>query len=628
MSGRSSMIPDKLGNKWALTGLAGGLILLAGLVPRILYLRELPANPGYLGPGIDGAYHLYWARGLATGVWEPPEGRDDPEVWRHPFYRPPGYPYLLAGVFRFFGLHPLAPRIFQSLLGLAAILGIWRLGQAWFSAGAGLAAGLLASASWVFVYFEGELLDVSATVLLAVLLLNALTRASRPSRGAGLAAGLLLGTFALFRGNVLLFAPPAAVWLLWAIRPRRALAVVALFGAGTLLPLVPGAVRNWRLSGEFVPLATNFGISLGVANNASSDGTTHHIPGIGEIGTPFDWPRIVRNLEMERGMSPGSLSHRAASGLLADQAFAWIKTNPGRFLALLGRKALFFWGPREVRNVREIELERFHSPVLSALPLNWPLALALGLAGFALAFAGSGRGDPRRRCAVLGGIFILFYFLSVWPFAVAARYRVPVLPVLLVLGGNAAAGVIDLFRSRRWRALAGWGGGIVLLWGLCSLNLTGYDVSPEKWHNDRGLSYFACGLYREAAGEFEEAVLIAPGYADSLVNLGVSRQKLGDVPGAIESYRRALRFKDSARVRRNLAEALIVTGRHAEALTELERALSLDPAYTRIRREYARLLAAAGHDREAAEQFRLILEREPGDPESLAFLRAPGEGAR
>jgi len=608
--------------------LGGALVLLGALVPRVFYLRELPANPGYLGPGIDGAYHLYWARGLATGVWQAPEGRDDPEVWRHPFYRPPGYPYLLAGVFQLFGLHPLAPRVFQSLLGLAAALAIWRLGRAWFSEAAGLAAGLLTSVSWVLVYFEGELIGVSATVLLTVLLLNALTRASRPSPGAGLVAGLGLGIFALFRGNVLLFAPAAAAWLLGALRSRRALAVVALFGAGTLLPLVPGAVRNWRLSGEFVPLATNFGISLGVANNEFSDGTTHHIPGIGEIGTPFDWPRIVRNLEMDRGMSPGSLSHRAASGILAEDALAWIKTNPGKFLVLLGRKALFFWGPREVRNVREIELERFHSPVLSALPLNWPLALALGLAGFALAFADSGRGDPRRRFAVLGGIFVVVYFLSVWPFAVAARYRVPVLPVLLVLGGNAAAGLIGFFRSRRWGALAGWGGGILLFWGLFSLNPTGYDVSPEKWHNDRGLSYFASGRFREAVGEFEEAVLIAPGYADSLVNLGVARQKLGDVPGAIESYRRALRFKDSARVRRNLAEALIVTGRLDEALPELSRALSLDPAYTRIRREYARALAAAGHEEEAAEQFRLILELEPGDPESLAFLQASGEGAR
>ncbi len=612
-------------NKWSRAALGGALVLLAALVPRIFYLRELPANPGYLGPGIDGAYHLYWARGLATGVWQAPEGRDDPEVWRHPFYRPPGYPYLLAAVFRLAGTHPLSPRIFQAVLGLAAALGTWRLGRAWFSEAAGMAAGLLTSASWILVYFEGELLDVSATVLLAVLLLLALTRAARPAPGAGLAAGFLLGIFALFRGNVLLFAPAAAAWLLGTIRSRRALAVVALFLAGALLPLVPGAVRNWRLSEEFVPLATNFGISLLVANNELSDGTTHHIPGIGEIGTPFDWPRIVRNLEMERGMSPGSLSHRAASGILAEEALAWIKSNPGRFLALLGRKALFFWGPREVRNVREIELERFHSRVLSA-PLNWPLSLALGLAGFALALAGSVRGDPRRRFAVLGGLFILVYFLSVWPFAVAARYRVPVLPVLLVLGGNAAAGLIGFFRARRWGALAGWSGGIVLFWGVFSLNLTGYDVSPEKWHNDRGLSYFASGRYREAAEEFSDSVLIAPGYADSLVNLGVARQKLGDVPGAIESYRRALRFKDSARVRRNLAEALIVTGRLDEALPELSRALSLDPAYTRIRREYARALAAAGRKAEAAEQFRLILELEPGDPESLAFLQAPGEG--
>ena len=87
--------------RWVLAALVAILLLAAGL--RGLYLAELVRNPLFGDPAVDAQYHDYWARGLATGNWTPPEGCPDPLIRTRPFLRPPGYPYFLAIIYRVIG---------------------------------------------------------------------------------------------------------------------------------------------------------------------------------------------------------------------------------------------------------------------------------------------------------------------------------------------------------------------------------------------------------------------------------------------------------------------------------------------------------------------------------------------
>ena len=141
--------------------------------------------------------------------------------------------------------------------------------------------------------------------------------------------------------------------------------------------------RNYLVGNEFVPLTTNLGVSLAVANNEITDGATHVIPGIGDVGTPFAWPRIVRQLERKLGRR---LSHSDASRYLTGQALRFIGENPGRFARLLWRKSLLFWGPVEIRNLKEIHYARSNSPVLRIIPGNFSLVMALAVVGIMISF--------------------------------------------------------------------------------------------------------------------------------------------------------------------------------------------------------------------------------------------------
>ncbi|MCX6348221.1 MAG: glycosyltransferase family 39 protein, partial [Candidatus Aureabacteria bacterium] len=490
-------------------------ILLIGIALRLFYLGEIRGNPDFDHPAIDAGYHYYWARGITTGNWEAPEGRDDPQIYLHPFYRPPGYAYFLAAIYRLFGVGFLAPRLVQMLLGLLAAGGAYLIGKRWFGGAAGLIWSGLMAVYWIFIFYEGELAGESLSVLLGLPLLWAIAEAGEGRGWArGLIAGVLFGLYALLRPNVLVFFPVAVGWIIWVAmrRPatgmgrtqgsplhfngaggpddatespvRGAWITAAAAALGTALAIAPATIRNYVVSGEFVPIATNVGITVAVANNELTDGTTHIIPGIGDIGEPFEYPRIVRQLERNLGRS---LTHQAAANYLVGLGVAFARDHPGKFWKLLGRKALLFWGPYEIRNLKETHYVRLNSPVLRSIPLNFPLVFALGVLGAALFFIGwwgeekrrslaplaplartiaraarwddrspsTGSGSLGRRTmaegqsdhsllstpysrssqrqfdiAVLLVLFIIMYFLSMVAFAAADRYRIPLIPFL------------------------------------------------------------------------------------------------------------------------------------------------------------------------------------------------------
>jgi tetratricopeptide (TPR) repeat protein len=626
------------------------MILLLALLLRIIYLGEIWDTPDFSHPGLDSAYHIYWARGMATGDWSAFEGRENPMIYRYPYYRPPGYVYFLSIVYLISGMGSLWPRLIQFGLGLGSILLVFYLARRIFDKITGLIAAFLASFYWIFIYYEGELVGVSWAVFLsllsALLLLRSTSRWSLPGF---FFAGLVLGVLVIFRPNALILYPVSVAWIFLISRHRGDKPRVLLPSAGLLLGIViailPVTIRNYVVAGEFVPISTNAGISLGVANNEFTDGTTHFIPGIGNIGTPYDWPRIVRGLSHDLGRH---LTHREASNYLSRQAIEFAWRNPGRFFHLLGRKTLLFWGPMEVRNLKEVHYARIHSPLLRFLPGNFTLVLTLALLGviilispacrknrgqvYPLLFSrrmkkqrnissspplnqtdrkrAKGRLDPYLLVLFIGG-----YFISMVPFAAAARYRVPVIPFLIILGAIGVRRNLKLLTERKWGLVAVLAAVGVVLYLILSLNFSGFSPAPEKWHYDRGLARLESGGYQDAVREFDLALEYKPDYGAAYTNRGVALSKSGDPSAAILSYRRALALEpDSPRPLKNLADALLDQGDPAEALILYRRALELAPGYSGIACDLARALSNDGREEEAIACYREILR---SDPESI-----------
>ena len=249
-------------------------LLLSGLLVRISYPEEIKQAPDFASPLADAAFHDYWARSLLSGDWTPPAGMPDPRIQEVPFLRPPGYAYFLAGSYALTGRSYTGVRIVQMVLGLLNCVLAFLLGRALFNRSVGLIMAAFCAVYWALLYFEGELHAPVLLVTLGLLLILTLHRWSRrPSLLLALVAGIILGFMGLLRANDLLFAPVAAVWMVWCLRrqgetsswgemlswreARRWIGPVALFLLGTALTIAPVTIRNAVVADDLFLVSAN-----------------------------------------------------------------------------------------------------------------------------------------------------------------------------------------------------------------------------------------------------------------------------------------------------------------------------------------------------------------------------------
>lgn len=606
-------------------------ILLAGALLRGAYLHELRVDPMFHAPALDAEYHDYWARGLASGDWTPPEGKPDPRIASTPYFRPPGYPYALAAVRALAERSPTPPRLAQFALGLVTAAAAWWIARRWFGSVAGLTAAALSSVCWTTVYFEGQLLDPALMAFLAILAVIAAARLlDAPTPARALAAGAALGIGALVRPNVLLIVPVAALWVAWIAgrsgnRRSRAAAAAALL-AGSLLAVAPAALRNRIVGGEWVLISSNAGINLYVGNNDGADAVNAAIPGIealtGKGGwTLFDWPSIVEALGRKLGRPVG---HAEASRIWSAEAWRWIGTHPGRFAGLTARRVALFWGAAELTE-HDARLTRAAAPSLRWNPIGFPVVLGLALFGAGVVVREGVRDPSRRAVAILIGLFVAGWAASYTLFFYNARYRAPLVPLLAVVAGAGVASIVRAATERKLRAAGGGGILATLLIGVLSIDWIGPAPRRDDWLYQRGNAWRALGELGKAAEAYREVVRLAPSHARSWNELGALAAASGDPVSAERAFDAALaadpRLVDAML---NLGQLRAQQGRLSEAAGLFRRALAIRPEAIRARVALGTTLWLAGDREGALREYRAAATAAPDDPMVRAALARVG----
>lgn len=589
-------------------------ILILGGVTRGVYLHEIAQAPDFSNPLADARFNDYWARGLAYGDWSFPSDLDDPQLRTAPYFRAPGYPYFLGFVYRVTGPSHLGARVVQMCLGLLSVLLAFFMARRWYGTAMALVFAGLMSFYWIFIYFEGELHAPSVLIPLLLLLTILLAQwTEKATLLSGLAAGICLGLAALLRQNVLLFLPAVAVWSIWlAHRGRRNRSLLLGFAGlvlGTILAVMPATIRNHVVAGEFVPITTGSGANLLIGNNEAATGfIAGSVPGYGKFKTGYDYPGIVARLEEKLGKE---LTYSEASSYLTGEAIRFIQENPGKALRLTGRKVLLFWGPWEIPHSKEIQDARDASPLLGRIPGNFPLVVALFAAGVLLAFwdararraaarADRAKLEARWEISVLVLLFVLAWFLSIIPFFVTARYRVPMIPFLLVFAAYALVRIGEFIAARDLRSAGLWALVAVAVYIPASINFVQFESDPAKWHYDRGFAHSRAGELDQAIAEFESALRISPDHWQSRADLGVTFLMQGKTDQGIAHLAEALRLNpDYAFGHHSLALAYANTGLFEESIHHLNETLRLDPGFRGAREELAMVTEA--RDRQRAE---------------------------
>jgi Flp pilus assembly protein TadD len=401
---------------------------------------------------------------------------------------------------------------------------------------------------------------------------------------------------------------------------------------------VAGAtIRNYAASGDFVLISSNAGINLFIGNNPEANGrVATDIPGLGPFGTCYDYPALVRSLEHKLGRK---LTDSEVSSYFAGEAWKFIRAHPARAISLTIDKAIMFWSPREISHNKMIDCERADSPVLSAIPVDFALVLGLFVLGL-VRFVHRWRARSERDSVAISAedsrgwemlvlvlLLIVTFFLSLLPFFMAARYRVPIVPFLIVVGAYGLEGVMAATQAK-----GGWRVGIAAFVWLAACVFLGRAPEPHpydwaKWHSDRGATSFLGGRLDQSIREYRRALELNPGLADVHYNLAIVLQRQGRMGEAVAEARRFVESKpDDTSGYRLLAELLIQMGRYEEADEVLERGLSLPVADPFLMAQAAKFLATCPQPglRDEARALRLARRAceltENEWPEPLAAL--------
>jgi hypothetical protein len=176
---------------------------------------------------------------------------------------PPGYPILLAGIFKVFGDSNTAIEFVQLICDSVAAVILFMIAAELLPVAAAMIAGMLAALSPQFAYYSVLLLPDSLAIVPVLLAVYLLVRARRhPNLLNFVAAGALVGVSCWLRANALLLAPfLAAITPLITARGKRVRASAALI-FGTLLVVAPITIKNAIVFHHFIPLSLGAGQTL------------------------------------------------------------------------------------------------------------------------------------------------------------------------------------------------------------------------------------------------------------------------------------------------------------------------------------------------------------------------------
>ena len=576
---------------------------------RLVAHAQMSADPDTFAPIIDSEAYLLQALRVAAG---------EPMVAGVTF-QAPLYPWVLGWTLRLAGVPgvtgaesaaELPPDVLARslavgrglnlVLGLAAVLLVWRLALVLFGAGAALWAGLLAALYGPFLFYEGLLLKGALALLFlpwAVLAAAAALRRDRAPRW--IWCGLALGLGGLVRGNLYALAwGGALVLLVWGWRQRRlahraACAAALLLGA--LLAVAPVVARNSLMAGRLVLTTAAGGTAFYLSNHPDNDtgliqarSWNRQVP----RGEEEDWTATAEQ-RTGRALTPGEVN-----AYWFAEALAGIRERPATWLLAEARKLGLLVSRYEAPDNTMPSFAEETVPILRWTPSRYATVLPIAVGGMALAWARRRREPVPGRAAL--ALALAGYAATLMLFVVTSRFRLPLAPLVLVYAGFLLASLRELAAATtpaRERLVTGAAVAAGFGLSLASEGPLGPLSTQER------ASHVAVCLENRA---------------------GVALER-GDVPAARADLERALAVStavgwDAPALHVDAAHLAHQSGDPASAERHLERALELDAGFAAAWRERGLWAYERGDDAAAVEALERSLARQPRDRTVLQYL--------
>jgi 4-amino-4-deoxy-L-arabinose transferase-like glycosyltransferase len=415
------------------------LIAGAALLVRLVYFFEYTLSPlaGFFGP--DDLYYLAWARRIVEGDW----------LGDQVFEQGPLYAYLIAGLMALVGPRGEVLLAVQLASGVVVALLVYECGRRLFDQATGIAAGLLAAVYGPLVFYECMLMKSFLSPLLTMIALTAGLRYGESRRGWWLAAaGMAVGLACLIQEFHILLLAPLGLWIWLADCSQRLRAChTAVLIASILLCILPCAVRNRIVAGEWVLVTAGGGEAFYIAQGPQARG----------FYNPPDFVLAATGQEHEdfrieaRRRTGQELSRSESSRYWFREGLRAIADDPWRTIQLAAAKAAILLNDYDVPDSQSFTAARQFVPALIVLPtLGW--IGGLGLVGIALCLP-----CWRRYMLPLG--FVAAHALPILVFYNFGRFRIGLMPLWILFAAHGGVWIVRGLRGisgtqRRWAVVA------------------------------------------------------------------------------------------------------------------------------------------------------------------------------
>ncbi len=349
-------------------------------------------------------------RALAQGQGfsNPFHGVTGPTAWE-----PPLYPFLIAGVFKLFGVYSKTSAIFllsiNSIFSAMTCIPIFLIAKRCFDQKiARWTSWLWALLPPVMFWSTRWIWETSlAALLLAVIFWLTLVAEERNGIRPWIQFGFLWGVAALTNTSLLAFLPASGLWICYHRfrRGKHFLAGAIASAAVFAICVAPWIARDYQTFGKFIFIRSNFGAELRLGNGPGADGTWM---------VYLHPTQNVYQLRLYRQM--GEIAYVAER---KREAIAFIREDYRRFAMLSVKRFIYYWAglPRLAKN-----------PALA------PFKNSIFLASSLLGFWGLGRALRKRRT----GAWLFFWLILCYPLVYYfvfphPRYRHPIEPELGIL---------------------------------------------------------------------------------------------------------------------------------------------------------------------------------------------------
>lgn len=345
---------------------------------------------------------------LGQGFGNPYGGSTGPTAWE-----PPLYPYLMAGVFKLFGVYSVASA--WVLLSINSLFTALTSIPVFFIARRTLGERLALCTAWIWALLPYEMYwsihwvwdTTFGPFLLALIFLTVLELQEWRGWKGWAIYGALWGIAGLSNPSLLAFLPFSGLWV-WYRRYKNAmpsLGGVILASAMFFAVLSPWVIRNYHTFGRLVMVRDDFGLQFRLGNGPDADGMLR----------AYMQPNL-NVLEFESFRSLGEVAYEKRCRKLA---FDWVQQNPGRFAVVSLKKFFYYWNgvPRPTNSTAPVDF-RSSAFLASSVLAIWGLVLAV---------------KKKMPGAVLFLCLVLSYptvYYFIYPHA---RYRHPIEPELLIL---------------------------------------------------------------------------------------------------------------------------------------------------------------------------------------------------